>query len=190
VTWYEFLLFVHIGCAAIWIGGAFIFQIYGLAVERGGDPAEMAQFAGRAGHLGERVFVPASFIVLLAGIGMMIEGNWTWGQLWIVFALVAFAGSFLLGVGVLAPLAKKLPQVGPTTPEGQAMIRRIFGLLRVDLLFLFAIVFAMTVKPTGDDGWIIAVGAVVLVALSALFLRQAMASRAAASAPAAGSTSG
>jgi Predicted integral membrane protein (DUF2269) len=185
VSWYEFLLFVHVGCAAIWIGGAFIFQIYGTAVERGGDPAEMAQFAGRAGHLGERVFVPASFIVLLAGIGLMIEGSWSWGQLWVVFALVSFAGSFALGVGVIAPLAKKLPAVGPTTPEGQAMIRRIFGLIRIDLLFLFAIVFAMTVKPTGDDGWTIVVGAVVLAALSALFLRQAAATRAA-SAPATG----
>ena len=52
MSWYEFLLFVHVACAAIWIGGGFIFQIYGMVVERGGDPGEMAQFAGRAGAIG------------------------------------------------------------------------------------------------------------------------------------------
>jgi uncharacterized membrane protein len=177
VSWYEFLLFVHVACAAVWIGGAFIFQIYGMVVERGGDAAEMAQFAGRAGHLGERVFVPASMIVLLAGIGMMIDGNWSWSQLWVVFALVAFAGSFVLGLFVISPLAKKLPAAGPTTPEGQAIIRRIFGLIRIDLLFLFAIVFAMTVKPTGDDGWTIVIAVVVLAILTAVFFRQATSAR-------------
>jgi hypothetical protein len=60
----------------------------------------------------------------------------------------------------------------------------MFGLLRIDLLFLFAIVFAMTVKPTGDDGWTIVIAAVVLVALAALFLRQALGGGAGADAPA------
>jgi hypothetical protein len=138
----------------------------------------MAQFAGRAGHIGERVFIPASLLVLLAGIGLMIEGSWSWGQLWVVFALGAFAGSFLLGVGVLSPLAKKLPEVGPTTPAGQAIIRRLFGLLRVDLLFMFATVFAMTVKPTGDDGWTVAIAAVVLALFAVLFGRRALAAQA------------
>src|SRR5262245_47724017 len=107
MTWYEFLLFVHVSGAVIWLGGGFILQVYGTVVERGGNAAEMAQFAGRAGHLGERVFVPTSFLVLLAGIWLMIDGNWEWGQLWVVFALVAFAVSFAIGLGILTPLAKK-----------------------------------------------------------------------------------
>jgi uncharacterized membrane protein len=173
MSWYEFLLFVHVSCAAIWIGGGFVFQVYGMVVERGRDAREMAQFAGRAGVIGERLFAPASLIVLLAGIGLMIEGSWSWGQLWVVFALVTFAASFAVGIGVLSPLAKRLPSVGPETAAGQELIGRIFAILRVDLLFLFAIVFAMTVKPTGDDGWIVLLAAVVLVTLSALFLLRA-----------------
>jgi hypothetical protein len=54
---------------------------------------------------------------------------------------------------VLGPTAKRIEAVGPESAEGQRLIRRVFALLRVDLLFLFAIVFAMTVKPTGDDVW-------------------------------------
>jgi len=44
-------------------------------------------------------------------------------------------------------------------------------LLRVDLLFSFAIVFAMVVKPTGDDVWAIVIVAAILVAGSTVFLR-------------------
>jgi hypothetical protein len=79
----------------------------------------------------------------------------------------------VLGIGVLAPTAKRIEAVGPETAEGQRLIRRVFALLKVDLLLLFTIVFAMVVKPTGDDvGTIIVVGAI-LVLGSAFFLRAA-----------------
>lgn len=170
MTWYEFLLFVHITAAVIWLGGSFTFQMYGLVVRRGGDPEEMARFAGRAGSLSERMFVPASLIVILAGIGLMIDGNWDWGQLWVIFALVTFAASFVTGLFVLSPMAKKIPEVGPTTPAGQALIARLFSILRVDLSFMYAIVFAMVVKPTSDDGLVIAIAALILIALTVVFL--------------------
>ena len=175
MSWYEFLLFVHVSCAVIWIGGDFLFQVQGQLVLRGGDAAEIARFTGNAGRLSERLFVPAALLVLLAGIGLMIEGSWSWGTLWIVFALVTFAGSFALGLGVLSPTAKKIEAVGPETPEGQQLIRRLFALLRVDLVFLFAIVFAMSVKPTGDDSWTLVVAAAIVLVLSAAFLRGARA---------------
>ena len=137
MTWYEFLLFVHITAAVIWLGGAFTFQMYGAVVRRGGDPEELARFAGRAGVLGERMFVPASLLVVLAGVGLMIEGSWAWGELWVVFALVAFAASFATGLLVIAPLAKRIPVVGPTTPAGQSLIQRLFTILRIDLVYMY-----------------------------------------------------
>jgi uncharacterized membrane protein len=170
MSWYEFLLFVHIACAALWLGGALFLQIYAAAVRRSGDAQEMAQFAGRAGRLGERVFIPASLLVILAGVGLMIEGSWDWGQLWVVFALVTFAASFLTGALVIGPLAKKLGAMDPLSQEGRDLTERIFTISRVDLAFMYAILFAMAVKPTGDDGLVVALGALVLLALSAVFL--------------------
>jgi len=177
VSWYEFLLFVHISCAVIWLGGGFTFQVYGTVVRRGGDLDEIARFAGRAGVIGERLFTPAALLVVLAGVGLMIEGSWDWGRLWVVFGLVTFAASFLTGLLLLAPLAKKLPLVGPATPEGQELIRRIFAILRVDLAFMYAIVFAMTVKPTSDDVWTVLGAAAVLLVLTAIFLAPLRGSR-------------
>jgi hypothetical protein len=60
--------------------------------------------------------------------------------------------------------------VGPTTPAGQSLIQRLFTVLRIDLVYMFGIVFAMVVKPTADDGWTIAIVAAVLVVLTAAFL--------------------
>jgi uncharacterized membrane protein len=170
MTWYEFLLFVHVTAAVIWLGGAFTFQMYGAVVRHGGDVDEIARFGGRAGVLGERMFVPASLVVILAGVGLMIEGSWNWGQLWVIFALLTFGASFLTGLLVIAPMAKRLPGFGPATPAGQELIRRLFTILRIDLAYMYAIVFAMTVKPTSDDGWTILLAAAVLVILTAVFL--------------------
>jgi uncharacterized membrane protein len=78
VSLYEFLLFVHVSFSVIWIGGGFLFQVYAMVVGRGGDADEMARFAGRAGVIGERLFVPSAIIVVLAGVGLMLEGNWDW----------------------------------------------------------------------------------------------------------------
>jgi uncharacterized membrane protein len=170
VTWYEFLLFVHITGAVIWLGGAFTFQMYGVVVRRGGDPDEIARFAGRAGALAERMFVPASLVVVLSGVWLMIDGDWSWDRLWVLFALVTFAASFLTGLLVLSPMAKRIPVVGPTTPAGQSLIQRLFTILRIDLVYMYAIVFAMVVKPTTDDGWTIAVAVAILVVLTVVFL--------------------
>ena len=184
MSWYEFLLFLHISAAAIWLGGGFIFQAYSVAVRTAGDPHEMATFAGRASRTGERVFAPASMLVLLAGIGLMIEGSWDWGQLWVIFALVVFAASFVSGLFHIAPLGKKIEAVGPETPEGQKLIREIFTTFRVELVFLYSAVFAMTVKPTFDDGWTVLLAAAVIVAATAVIVRGARSSAPPVAAPA------
>lgn len=166
MTWYEFLLFVHIAGAIVWVGGAFYVQVYGTIELRSRDTAAIARFAGNAGRLGERLFMPTSLVVVLAGVGLMMDGDWPWGRLWIDFALVAFAGSFVLGAGYLGPTAKRIAVAGPESPEGQLLIHRVFALLRLDLMFLFAIVFAMVVKPTSDDVVVvIVVGALLLLGI-------------------------
>ena len=171
MTWYQFLLFVHVVGAIIWVGGGFYVQTYGMVELRSGDTTAIARFAGNAGRLGERLFTPMSIVVLLAGIGLMIDGDWPWGRLWVDFALVAWFGSALLGAGYLGPTAKRIAVVGPQTVEGQRLIRRVFAFLRIDLMFLFAIVFAMVVKPTSDDVWVVVMVAVLLLAGAAVTLR-------------------
>jgi hypothetical protein len=39
VSWYEFLLFVHISMAAVWAGGAVIIQFFAARILASGEPA-------------------------------------------------------------------------------------------------------------------------------------------------------
>ena len=73
------------------------------------------------------MFVLASLVVVLAGVGMMIDGNWDRGQLWVVFAR-HLRSVVLHGLLVIAPMAKRLP-VKPAAC-GQELIRRIFTVIR------------------------------------------------------------
>ena len=87
-----------------------------------------------------------------------------------MFGLVAFAYSFVSGLFLISPMAKKIPRIGPTTPAGQALIVRLFMIIRIELAVMFTIVLAMTVKPTRDDVWLIVIAAAVLAALILAFL--------------------
>ena len=65
----------------------------------------------------------------LMGIAMMINTNWGWGKFWVVAGLVGYAITFVTGIAVLSPLARKvdalIAEQGPGAPETQATIERI-----------------------------------------------------------------
>jgi hypothetical protein len=115
----------------------------------------VAQFAHQAGKIGERLYTPASLLVLLFGIAMMTNDFgqlvWDWDMAFIVIALVGWALTFLVGFLWIRPtaarLAKTIEAKGPTDPETQAIIKRILLVTRIDVLILLFIVFVMTAKP-------------------------------------------
>jgi hypothetical protein len=59
---------------------------------------------------------------------------------------------------------------GPDHTGRPIAIERLFTVLRIDLVYMYAIVFATVVKPTTDDGWTIAIVAALLVVLTLVFL--------------------
>jgi uncharacterized membrane protein len=157
MTWYTFFKSVHVVAAAVWVGGALMIQAYAFRILRTGDGRRQADFAKDTEVVGMRVFMPTTWILLLAGIAMMINLDWSWGQNWIVFGLVAFALSFVLGAGFLGPeggrIAAILEREGPNSRAAQARIRRILALSRAELVVLITVIFGMVVKPTGNAGW-------------------------------------
>jgi uncharacterized membrane protein len=157
VTWYSFFKSVHIVAAAIWIGGAAMIQALAFRIVRTGDARRQADFARDTEIVGMRVFIPTTWILLLAGIGMMVNLHWSWGQNWIVFGLIAFAVSFAVGAGFLGPeggrIAALIEKEGPSSLAAQARIRRILVVSRCELIVLIAVLFNMVVKPTGQAGW-------------------------------------
>jgi len=142
---------IHVIAAVVWIGGGALLTILGLAAERKNDPVEMATVARQAATVGEKLFAPAGLVVVAMGIAMMVNTNWGWGRFWVVAGLVGYAITFVTGVGVLAPLAKRVTALveekGATHPETTAQIKKILMIARIDVALLLLVVLDMVTKP-------------------------------------------
>jgi uncharacterized membrane protein len=172
MTWYTFFKSVHVVAAVIWVGGATMIQALAFRIVRTGDAKRQAEFSKDTEIVGMRVFIPATWILLLSGIAMMINLDWSWGQNWIVFGLIAFALSFVVGAGFLGPeggrIAKVIEREGPESPEAQMRIRRILMISRAELVILITVIFNMVVKPRGNAGWFWGMLVVMLVGVAAV----------------------
>ncbi|HEU5477263.1 MAG TPA: DUF2269 family protein [Gaiellaceae bacterium] len=149
--WYALFKVVHVAGAVFWVGGGLTLTILALWAERKSDPAEMALLARQAAFVGERFFGPAGLIVLAMGIAMVVNLGLDWGKFWIVAGLIGYGLTFLTGLLVLGPQAKRIGQLlatkGPEANETQAAIRRILLLARFDEGVLLLVVADMVLKP-------------------------------------------
>jgi uncharacterized membrane protein len=150
MTWYELWLFLHITAAMVWIGGAVAIQVFGVLTKRAADPAKTAFFARNVSITVMRVFLPAAVVVLLAGIGLVENGSWDWGEPFIGWGLVLWAVVALVAFGYLARARSRagaqLELEGPSPALG-LRLRNLVWLSRALLVVLVVIVFLMTVKP-------------------------------------------
>jgi uncharacterized membrane protein len=151
-TWFGIFKIVHVGFAVFWVGGGLLLTALALRAERSKDPEELATVARQATFVGEKLFAPASGVVLAMGIAMVLNSPAIgFGDTWVIIGLVGFAISFVTGIAVLAPRAKRLVElfdtVGAGAPQTQAAIREILLISRVDIAVLVIVVFDMLMKP-------------------------------------------
>ena len=147
---YEWLLALHILMAVIWVGGGFAGQIL-VSRMRTSDPATMVKTALQLEWVGMHVFLPASLVLLLAGIGMVLEGQWGFTTPWVLIGLIGFGATVVTGAGFLGPQTKKVHAAieakGIDDPEVQSLMSRLFVISRIDLVVLLLVVVDMAVKP-------------------------------------------
>ena len=187
MSWYEFLLFVHIAMAVIWVGGAAMLQVFGLRAMRAPDPMRLVEFGGDVEWIGNRVLVPSSLLAVVSGVWLVIDSDFVgFGDDWIVIGIVLFAITFFAGALFFGPEAGRLGKLiaaeGPASPAVQAKLKRLLALTRADLMVLFLIIFDMSVKPSWGDGslWI---AVLAFAALAALLVRNGLNTQLAAAAP-------
>jgi uncharacterized membrane protein len=156
MSFYELLLFLHICAAIIWLGAGFLLVLLIFGAERSGDRAKEASYHRDVGWLAPRLFIPASLGTFVLGLLLVIDGDWGFDQLWIVLAMLGWLASFLLGILYFKPEGERIGALaeehGPTYPELERRLRRLNIVDRFQLVILFLVVFAMVLKPTGDDG--------------------------------------
>jgi uncharacterized membrane protein len=88
------------------------------------------------------------------GIAMLVHGNGElvhWDKFWVIVGLIGYASTFVTGIAVLSPMAKKIAELsetkGATAPETVAVIRRILLIARFDIAVLLVVVADMITKP-------------------------------------------
>jgi len=148
---YELLLFVHVLGASAWVGANILGTLlYELAM-RAGDRRWVVRLGELDDRLAPILYIPAASLVLLAGIGLVLDGPWSFGDGWVVAGLVLLFAAFAIGLGFFMPLAKKLAAAvadgGADSPEVDRLLRSLRPVLWADVGVLVAAVFVMTTKP-------------------------------------------
>lgn len=150
-NWYSLFKAVHVLGAVIWVGGGVSIMIHAIRGQRTYKPEDIVTVAKQAAFMGEKVFAPVGLLTFLMGIAMMINTSWGWGHFWIVAGLIGYASTFIVGVAILSPMAKKIDQSaetnGPTHPETIALIEKIMLVARFDVAVLMLVVLDMVTKP-------------------------------------------
>ncbi len=147
---YELLKYIHILAAMVWVGGAFTLQVYGIFVSRSSEPDAIARFGRDVSIVGGRLFPIASIVLLIAGV-LMVFQRWSFGQAWILIALVLWIVSLLVGALYIGPRSGKIGELfaaeGPTSAAGKALMGQVFLVSRLELVSFAVIVFLMVFKP-------------------------------------------
>jgi uncharacterized membrane protein len=150
MTWFEFWLFVHVLAAITWIGGAGAIQVFGILTKRAADPAKTSFFIRNVSWTVMRVFLPASVLVFVSGVGLVENGFWDWDETFVVAGIILWASVSLIAFGFLgramARAGSRLETEGPS-PQLMLTIRNLVWTSRLLLGTLVVIVFLMTVKP-------------------------------------------
>jgi uncharacterized membrane protein len=146
----ELLKTVHVLAAVVWIGGGLTTTVLMARLRGDRDPATLGPTLGHMSALGQRVFMPASLLLVLTGFGVVAEADWQF-EFWIIIALVAWLASGLNGALFMGPQSAKLSEaLAAPAPDVQAVddrLKRVITVGSIEVAILMLVVVDMVVKP-------------------------------------------
>jgi uncharacterized membrane protein len=149
---YYAYLAIHVLSAVIWVGGDVTLTVLGIVFERRGEGETLGALGRMGAWIGTRVYTPTLVVTLVFGIILMQDGNYDWGEFWVIFALVGWAIAAVVGVGFVGPELGRIDEAarlhGPDSPEVAMRVKRLFMIFRFDTALLVLIVVNMTAKPS------------------------------------------
>ena len=143
---------VHILASVMWVGGGIFIQIYVTRLQRAQETPRLMAFAKDIETIGQRFFIPASVLVLLAGITMVwYSPAFALSDLWVILGLVGIANTIVIGAAFLGPEAGRIATLAETeghgSPEVARRTARLFMISRIDLAVLILVIVVMVTKP-------------------------------------------
>ena len=147
---FEFLLAVHVLCAVIWVGGSVTMHVFGRRATKRG-PERQLEFTRDAIQIGNWLYAPLAVILLIAGVLLVDEAGYDFGDLWINVGFLGFLNSFLLGILYYPRAGRRYERIaagdGPGSPGAEAIYRRTVNVNTYELAILLLVVIDMAVKP-------------------------------------------
>lgn len=127
---HEWLSFVHILGAVIWVGGVIVLNAVIARANRKGDPGAAVRLTIETDWVGPWLIFPSAVVVIGVGIWLVfLEEEWAFSQLWIILALVLVGESTILGMGYFGPEGKRISRIveerGPEDPDVRRRMSRL-----------------------------------------------------------------
>lgn len=149
MSWYELLLTLHVVAVALWFGSTVAITVVSyrlLAVE----PATFGPAFRQMGWWAGKAHPAAGVVILLAGIAMVIEADLSFGELWIVLALVGWVALSGIGGGVISRSGERLEAALDRGEDGEARAHASRLLLgtRIEAALIVLVIVDMVAKPT------------------------------------------
>jgi uncharacterized membrane protein len=147
---YDWLLFLHVVAAMIWVGGAVLLGALVTRVLHDREPSAVARFVDNLRVVGPAVLAPATLAV--AGLGTWLvlnSGAWSFGQLWVRLAVALFAAAFLIGAvhqSRAAIAAERASERGDLEDALRQLARWSWG-YRLIVVLLAVVTWDMVFKP-------------------------------------------
>ena len=140
---YELLLTLHLLGAIVWVGGSIAMAVLSGRFSGADRQIVTPQFS----WYGATVVSGAAVVLLLAGIGLVIEvDGYEFSDPWVLIGFAGWVASAIIGGAVLGPLGKRA-QAATDPGEREALIDRLTTVARIDTLVVVLIVVDMAVKP-------------------------------------------
>src|SRR3954451_1524269 len=145
----EWLLLGHVLAAMAWLGGWTVMTVLAGRALRASDD-EVRRFVANLRVIGPRVLGPATGLLALFGLALVIESDaWDFGQGWIRAGLALFAVALVAGAAFLSRAglgAERAVKSGDLAEARRQVARWAWG-GRVVLLVLVVATWDMVFKP-------------------------------------------
>jgi hypothetical protein len=166
MTFYAFILFVHIASAFILFGALLLESLAFGSLRRTADASALRQWIPVAA-MSPRLSGPASGLILLSGayLGHVLKA---WDQAWLSASLIALVAAGIIGLSVTSPRIRVLSRIPVAGGIISADLRTrvqdpvLLASVRVRLALVLAILLVMVGKVN--------LGASLLIIVSALLL--------------------
>ena len=149
-TLYTVLLSLHIMAVVIWIGGGATLVTLMVRMRGEREPAVLAGLLRNGAVIGQRVYAPASLVVVAAGFGLVAKGDWDF-KLWLILGVIFWLAAAVHGAAYMGRQSEKLSEeITAGAVDAQAVGARLSTIVThgyVELAILLLIIADMVIKP-------------------------------------------